>query len=293
MPHAIIVHGGAWDIPDAQVDAHRQGCANAVEAGWARLSAGGSALDAVEAAVRVLEDDPIFDAGVGSVLTSEGEVELDAALMDGRTLRYGAVANLRHIHNPITLARHVLQGPATMLVGAGAERFAQQVGMDLCNNREFVVEREVELWQQWRRAQAGEGAPPAGPLPLGDTVGALALDASGWLMAANSTGGTPFKLPGRVGDTPLIGCGLYADVAGACACTGWGEGITRVTLARRVVDMLDEGLHPQDAAQRAIALLAERTGGQGGVIVLDASGRVGHAWNTPRMAYDVRVMPDS
>lgn len=270
-------------MPDDQVEAHRLGCARALDAGWARLGAGGGALDAAEAAVLVLEDDPIFDAGTGSVLTSEGAAELDAAIVDGRTLRYGAVANLRHIRNPITLARRVFEGPATLLVAAGAEQFARGQGIALCANEELVVERERAIW----RAARERAEQPVGGR---GTVGAIALDSAGWLVAANSTGGTPLKLPGRVGDTPLPGCGLYADTAGACVCTGWGEHIARVALARRAVEYLEAGLTPQQAAERAIALLADRVAGQGGVIVLDAQGRVGTAFNTPRMAFDSRII---
>jgi len=279
---AIIVHGGAWAIPDDQVTAHIAGCVAARTAGWQVLQNGGSALEAVEAAVRVMEDDPIFDAGTGSVLTSAGTVELDAALMDGRTLRYGAVAGLRRIRNPITLARYVLQGPATMLVGTGAEEFAATVGIPLCENAELIVERERRLWLEWKE----KGALPPPPTSGHDTVGAIALDREGNLVAANSTGGTPFKLPGRVGDTPLVGCGLYATPVGAAVCTGWGESITRVALARRVVELLEDGLPPQVAAERGIHLLAELVaGGRGGVIVLTPNGEVGLAWNTSRMAY--------
>ncbi|WP_322820861.1 isoaspartyl peptidase/L-asparaginase [Chloroflexus sp.] len=279
---ALIVHGGAWAIPDDQVTAHIAGCIAARTAGWQVLQNGGSALDAVEAAVRVMEDDPIFDAGTGSVLTSAGTVELDAALMDGRTLRYGAVAGLQRIRNPITLARHVLNGPATMLVGPGAEAFAATVGMPFCDNAELIVERERQLWLAWK----AQGTPPPPPASGHDTVGAIALDQSGQLVAANSTGGTPFKLPGRVGDTPLIGCGLYATADGAAVCTGWGESITRVALARRVVELLEDGMHPQVAAERGIKLLSELVpDGRGGVIVLIPRGEVGLAWNTPRMAY--------
>ncbi len=281
-PLAVIVHGGAWAIPDDQVTQHVAGCVAARAAGWQILQAGGSALAAVEAAVRVMEDDPIFDAGTGSVLTSAGTVELDAAVMDGSTLRYGAVAGLRRIRNPITLARYVFEGPATMLVGPGAEAFAETVGLPLCDNEELIVERERQLWLQWR----AQGAPPPPAANPHDTVGAIALDRSGHLVAANSTGGTPFKLPGRVGDTPLIGCGLYATSTGAAVCTGWGESITRVALARRVVELLEAGLPPQTAAERGIDLLATLVdGGRGGVIVMTVNGEIGLAWNTPRMAF--------
>lgn len=303
MPIALIVHGGAWAIPDEQVEPHLAGCRAALAAGWAILEAGGPALAAVEAAVRVMEDDPSFDAGTGSVLTSEGTVELDAALMDGRTLRYGAVANLTRVRNPITLARHVLDGPGTFLVGAGAERFAEAAGLPLCANDELVVERERALWEAWRTGQSAQpqygapapddqakGPPSAQAVGGHDTVGAIALDSSGNLVAANSTGGTPFKLPGRVGDTPMVGCGLYADTHyGAAVCTGWGESIVRVALARRAVELLERGLPPQSAAEVAVRTLARSvSGGSGGCIILTPQGRVGMAWNTRRMAYAYR-----
>lgn len=332
----MIVHGGAWAIPDDQVEPHLSGCRAALDAGWAVLSAGGSALDACEAAVRIMEDDPIFDAGTGSVLTAAGAVELDAALMDGRTLRYGAVANLRRVRNPITLARHVLAGPSTLLVAEGAEQFAAACGIPLIANDELIVERERRLWERWRAGRpaeslygapreggpndpSGEGAarvangpaerhsdgaaqaengPPdsrgesAAQAEVGghDTVGAIALDASGNLVAANSTGGTPFKLPGRIGDTPMVGCGLYADAhVGAAVCTGWGESIVRVALARRAVELLERRLPPQSAAQMAIRTLDRNVpGGSGGCIILTPGGRFGLAWNTTRMAYAYR-----
>jgi beta-aspartyl-peptidase (threonine type) len=298
MPIALIVHGGAWAIPDNQVEPHKAGCRAALVAGWQVLAAGGSALDACVAAVQVMEDDPIFDAGTGSVLTSEGMVELDAALMDGRTLRYGAVANLRHIRNPIVLAREVLNGPATMLVAEGAEQFAQRRNIALVANEELIVERERLLWQQRRdttvaiRSDTPQTAPAEMEAVVGhDTVGAIAIDASGNLVAANSTGGTPFKLPGRIGDTPLIGCGLYADVhVGGCVCTGWGESIARMAMARRTVEYLERGFSPQVAAETAVRQLAHRVaGGSGGCIVVSPSGELGLAWNTRRMAYAYRV----
>jgi beta-aspartyl-peptidase (threonine type) len=308
MPIAMIVHGGAWAIPDEQVEPHLAGCRAALAAGWAILSAGGGALDACEAAVRLLEDDPIFDAGTGSVLTAAGTVELDAALMDGRTLRYGAVAGLRRVRNPVSLARRVLEGPCTMLAGEGAEQFAAAAGVPLVENGSLIVERERLLWEAWRAGQpagslygrpaeasqelggAGQSAAPAA-VAGHDTVGAIALDSAGNLVAANSTGGTPFKLPGRVGDTPLVGAGLYADArSGAAVCTGWGESIVRVALARRAVELLERGLPPQSSAELAIRTLARSVpGGSGGCIILTPGGRVGLAWNTRRMAYAYRV----
>ncbi len=229
MAKAIIVHGGAWDIPpELHVD-HLAGCHAAAAAGWDALASGGSALGAVEAAIRIMEDHPVFDAGRGSHLNADGVVELDAGMMDGASLRAGAVAAVRRIANPITLARHVLHdSPHVFLVGDGAERFALEVGMAPCDPEELIVPRERAMWEA-RRAEGAPARPDNAFRPsLGDrsadTVGAVALDEMGNLAVGNSTGGTFFKAPGRVGDTPIIGCGLYADnTMGAAACTGWGE----------------------------------------------------------------------
>jgi beta-aspartyl-peptidase (threonine type) len=297
MPLSLIVHGGAWDIPDEEADEHQDGCRRALDAGWRVLEAGGTALDAVEAAVRVLEDAPIFDAGVGSVLNRDGEVELDAAVMDGATLRSGAVAAVRRVRNPITLARRVLESHVILLVAQGAERFAEQVGIPLCDPAELIVERERRKWaellaQPDAQTQDTFGAKPAlRPMAQpSDTVGAVALDRNGNLAAGTSTGGTPNKLPGRVGDSPLIGCGLYADdQTGGCSSTGWGESIIKVLLAKTATDLIGVGHEPMVAAQMAIDTLAQRVGGYGGCILLDGRGRPGFAFNTPRMAYAYRA----
>jgi beta-aspartyl-peptidase (threonine type) len=316
VPLALIVHGGAWDIPDDEVAPHLAGCRRALAAGWEALTNGRSALDAVEIAVRIMEDDPTFDAGVGSVLNRDGLVELDAAIMDGATLRSGAVAAVRGIRNPISLARRVLESEAALLVGRGAERFADTVGIERCADEDMIVPRERARWEELCRLAAyrtpdafqrppgevaglrgivagGDHAPDQPGLRIqhpGDTVGAVALDRYGNLAAAVSTGGTPFKLPGRVGDTPLIGAGLYADVqTGGCASTGWGESIIKVLLAKTATDFLGAGYAPVEAAHAAIERLKQRVNGLGGVILIDARGRVGYAFNTPRMAYAYRV----
>lgn len=281
MEPAIIVHGGAWAIPDDEVEAHCQGCLIAVQIGWRVLQEGGTALDAVEAAIRVLEDDPAFDAGIGSHLNADGEVELDAAVMDGETLRCGAVAAVKRIRHPISVARHVLESDHILLVGSGAERFAAARGAELCDPADLVIERERRRWEEIRirpdfttRSAFGQ-----------DTVGCVALDTSGRLAAGTSTGGTIYKAPGRVGDSPLIGCGLYADgELGGCSTTGWGETIIKVVLAKTAVDLLVGDRHPDDAAERAIEMLARKASGFGGCILLDRHGRAGWAHNTPRMA---------
>ncbi|MCX7671711.1 MAG: isoaspartyl peptidase/L-asparaginase [Anaerolineae bacterium] len=291
MPMAIVVHGGAWDIPAALQADHVAGCRTAAEAGWAVLAAGGSALDAVEAAVRVLEDDPVFDAGRGSHLNQDGEVELDAGMMDGRTLMAGAVAAVKHVANPISLARRVLHdSPHVFLVAAGAERFAREVGLPLCDGTELVVERERRAWAE-RVAQMVAPDPRAAFQAAGsDTVGAVALDAAGNLAAGNSTGGTMFKYPGRVGDTPIIGCGLYADnQLGAAVCTGWGEQIMKTVLAKTTVDQIALLGDARAAANIAIAYFQNRIGGLGGVIALSPQGGVGLAHSTPYMAHAYRT----
>jgi L-asparaginase / beta-aspartyl-peptidase len=301
MKPSLIVHGGAWDIPDEAVDACKAGCERALAAGWSVLNRGGSALDAVEAAVTVLEDDPVFDAGFGSHLTLDGHVECDAIVMDGSTLRAGSVASLRHIRNPIRLARQVLENcPHMMLVAEGAERFAAEQGLELCAPEELIAEPERDAWLECRdskHAAAHHRGHEQG------TVGAVALDSDGRLFAATSTGGTCCKLPGRVGDSPLIGCGCYADAeAGGVSCTGYGEAIMKVVLAKTAADFLRNpvGSDPDPsprilpkpstpdvaalAAREAVGILARRTHATGGLILLDRKGNPGFAFNTPRMA---------
>jgi beta-aspartyl-peptidase (threonine type) len=295
MPKAIIVHGGAWDIPGALHADHLAGCRAAAAAGWEALTAGGSALDAVEAAIRVMEDHPVFDAGRGSHLNADGVVELDAGMMDGATLRAGAVAAVRHIANPITLARRVLHdSPHVFLVADGAERFAQQAGIVLCDQDALIVARERALWEQ-KRAETAPAPPDslfgagAGDAVGADTVGAVALDGTGSLAVGNSTGGTFYKTPGRVGDTPIIGCGLYADnTMGAAACTGWGEQIMKTVLAKTTVDQIGLLRSAQDAARVAIAYFQHRVGGLGGVICISPDGQIGFAHSTPYLAHAYR-----
>ncbi|MGE5603774.1 MAG: isoaspartyl peptidase/L-asparaginase family protein [Nitrososphaerales archaeon] len=294
MPYAIIVHGGAWDIPPELHADHLTGCRAATAAGWDVLAGGGSALEAVEAAIRIMEDDPVFDAGRGSHLNADGAAELDAGMMDGTSLRAGAVAAVRHIANPITLARHVLHdSPHVFLVADGAERFAQEVGMRLCDPTELVVPRERALWEE-RRVEGATVRPDsafrAAPgSSAADTVGAVALDQMGNLAVGNSTGGTFYKAPGRVGDTPIIGCGLYADnTMGAAVCTGWGEQIMKTVLAKTTVDQIALLRSANDAARVAIAYFRHRVGGLGGVICISPDGQIGFAHSTPYLAHAYR-----
>jgi L-asparaginase / beta-aspartyl-peptidase len=288
----LVVHGGAWAIPDDMLEAHLNGVKNAVKAGWNALNKGGSALDAVEEAVVVMEDDETFDAGRGSFLNRDGKVQLDAFIMDGSTLRGGGVGCVERLRNPIRAARKILsESPHVYFVGEGAERFAAQHGIPLCDNRELIIPREVERLHAFQ-AQATEQAPNLfAPAISHDTVGAVALDAEGNIAAATSTGGTLNKAPGRLGDSSLIGCGCYADNESAAASlTGWGEPIMKLVLAKWAADRVASGNLPQWVAEEAMTYLKERVNGHGGVILLDSKGRIGIAHNTPRMAWALRTM---
>ena len=272
----------------------------AVRAGADILRGGGSALDAVVATVRALEDHPLFNAGVGSLLTAEGTVEMDAGVMvatpvsreGGRRaavrgarpraeLQGGAVGAVSRVRNPILLARAVMEHtPHLLMVGSGAERFARRAGADLCRPAELVTERARERWRaaQADRASAGRAAAVPG---LG-TVGAAAVDSRGILAAATSTGGVSGKLPGRLGDSAILGAGVFADLLGAASATGQGEAIMKVALCREAIDALSHS-DPQNVARQTIADCAARTDGKAGVIIVDKRGRLGFAHNAEVM----------
>jgi L-asparaginase / beta-aspartyl-peptidase len=263
---ALIVHGGAGADPTDAPAELQQGIAAALDAGWAVLRDSGSALDAVEAAVRVLEDDPRFNAGRGSALTTAGTVEMDASIMEGDRLRTGAVAAVTSIRHPITLARRVLDhGRHSLFAGPGALEHARALGIPRCDPAELVTERR-------RRELEAVGS---------GTVGAVALDRAGTIAAATSTGGTPGKLPGRVGDSALIGCGTYAEsTLGGVSCTGDGEAIIRVALARRTLEILKAVDDPEHACEVALGVLVDEGRGDGGLIVVDWKGRLAWAHST-------------
>lgn len=284
----IIVHGGAWRIAEETHADHIGGTHVAAEAGWKILAKGGSALDAVEKAVSVMEDDPTFDAGVGSVLNRTGDIEMDAIIMNGDSLAMGAVAAVRGITNPIQLARLIMKDTDhNLLVGEGARRFAETKGMRLCAEAELTVPREIERFrrlQQMPDYQLSDEFSPDVPHPQG-TVGAVAIDAEGNIAAATSTGGASYKLPGRVGDSPLVGCGAYADnLTGGASATGHGESIMRMVLAKSATDAIARGMNAQEAADYAIKAMHARVGGYGGLIVIDHDGNAAFAYNTPHMA---------
>jgi beta-aspartyl-peptidase (threonine type) len=323
MGLALIVHGGAGGMNRDRYNAAREGCREAAAAGWRVLRQGGSALDAVQAAIIALEDNPGFNAGTGGVLTTEGRAQLDAGIMEGTSLQAGAVAGVERIKNPIALARAVLASPHVLLIGTGAELFAEENGIALVDPSELVTPHQYERWKHGYRAgdsvnvgpvvsftpATGNGAAANGarkkPHPNGrhpaaardaqpvhsdgdkhGTVGAVAVDAAGDVAAGASTGGIAAKHPGRVGDTPLVGCGFYAENGlGGVSSTGHGEDFIRLLLARRALDYTAAGMSAQAAATAAIRLLDERVHGDGGLILLDGQGRVGYARNTPTMAH--------
>ncbi|MEH2436554.1 MAG: isoaspartyl peptidase/L-asparaginase family protein [Nostoc sp.] len=273
MTPTIIVHGGAKTITDDKVAANNAGCTAAVEAGWAVLISGGSATEAVEAAIRVLEADQTFNASLGATLNSDGEVELDAAIMEG-SLSWGAVAAVQGIRHPISVARKIMDDKPRLLVARGAERFAADCGAEMCKKENLIAD---EQWQQWKEDQKVIDRP--------NTIGCVALDASGILAAGTSTGGTTKQQQGRVGDTALVGCGLYADnKIGACSTTGDGESIIPVVLAKTAIDFLSGDRHPDEAAQMAIDALVSKVKGEAGCILIDRQGRVGWAYNSSHMA---------
>ena len=297
MKPSLVIHGGAWNIPDEAVPDCRAGIRRALEAGWKVLSSSGTAIDAVEAAIVILEDDSTFDAGFGSHLNRDGHAQLDAIVMDGKTLKAGAVAAVEHIRNPIRLARLVLEkSEHMMLVAVGAEKFATEHGLALSRPEELVHPRERIAWQ--RCLEDSHAAEHHRGHEQG-TVGAVAIDGEGNLAAGTSTGGTCCKFPGRVGDSPLIGCGCYADAeAGGVSCTGHGEGIMKIVMAKMATDLLHDQrvLAPhrekgaalsiaQAVADACVRKLAHRAHTTGGLILLDRYGLPGAAFNTPRMAY--------
>ena len=289
----IAIHGGAGVIARESMTPEREaryraGLQAALDAGHAILARGGSSLDAVEAAVRVLEDDPSFNAGRGAVFTWDGRNELDASIMDGATRRAGAVAGVQHVRNPITLARAVMErSPHVMLTGAGAEDFALERGVELVPRSWFHTEHR---WQQLERARRGEKAAVAEHASIYfGTVGAVALDREGRLAAATSTGGMTGKRWGRVGDAPLIGAGTWADAQVAVSATGDGEYFIRAGVAKDVAARVEYARQPLAEAARATIGTVGELGGSGGVIALDARGTVVFEFNSPGMFRGVKT----
>jgi beta-aspartyl-peptidase (threonine type) len=280
----IIVHGGAKEIDPEKVEPSKAGCRRAADAGWAVLERGGSALDAIEAAVRALEEDGTFNAGYGATLNPDGVARLDAGMMDGATLNAGAVAAVETVRHPCTVARRVLEAPEVLIVGQHADRWAREnVSQEQCSPGDLISPEQRSTWQEKQKAGAfGPGTH--------DTVGAVALDKNGHLAACASTGGTGDKYPGRVGDSPIAGSGFYADDGlGACALTGEGEGVLRLTLGRVVLDQVSSGRDPDGAILEALDQLQARTEARAGIILLTPDGRIGWGHNERDMAVAYRT----
>ncbi len=286
MEPRLIVHGGAWNIPDEYEGAHVAGVRKAVLEAWPLLRDGASALDAVERAVNILEEDPTFDAGRGAFLNAKGQIELDAMIMDGQALDFGAVAGVRNLLNPVSLARKVMGAEDfRILIADGAMQFAKECGMEELDPRELLTARELKLYEQIKNDSEFKVLNAFGGPSPSDTVGAVALDRDGNLACATSTGGTPGKHPGRVGDSPIIGSGGYADnELGAASSTGYGESILRVILCKTACDYISNA-GTMGAAQQSMDILLRRGKGYGGVIMLSPQGEYGFAHNTPRMAF--------
>jgi beta-aspartyl-peptidase (threonine type) len=282
----VLVHGGAGELLPQDVERHHAGCRVAVAAAAAVLGQGGTSLDAVERAVLALEDDPVFNAGTGAVLNEAGLVELDASIMEGARLQAGAVCALPPFAHPIAIARAALEdGRHVLYAGEGAERFALEKGFVRVTSEAMTTGTARERWAAARARMAidSPALPAHGP---GGTVGAVAVDTRGSVAAATSTGGISMKRAGRVGDSPMIGAGNYADDdLGACSATGHGESAMRVCLARSAVDLLRARVDPEEAAAAVIRSMTDRVGGHGGVILVDRFGRLGLAHNTAHMTW--------
>jgi beta-aspartyl-peptidase (threonine type) len=278
MKYGVIVHGGADDeIPDTELESFKEGVKKACEIAFELLEKGKSALEAVEEAVCILEDDPIYDAGKGSFVNKRGELEMDAIIATD-DYKIGIVCAIQKVKNPIKVARKVMEKTKhVMLAGNGATEFARENGME-CEVEDLMIERERERYEEYKKGAREIKGKKSG------TVGCICLDKEGKLAVGGSTGGSPLKKPGRVGDTPLWGSGTYLEEIGGAATTGLGEKFIKVMVSRQAIDYLREGNTAQEAAEKAIKLLEEKVRGKGGIIVLTKEG-VGVAYNTKRMAY--------
>jgi len=276
----VLVHGGAGDVPDESLAGHIDGAVVAVGRAVAVLREGGSGIDAAQRAVEVLEDDSRFNAGTGACLNAVGSLELDAAIMEGESLRAGAVCALPAFRHPIAVARAVLDAGDHVLYAAdGARIFALTQGFEAADEHAMITEAARARLERLREGKVDANW-------AGGTVGVVVRDVRGLVVAATSTGGKVGKSPGRVGDSPIIGAGTYADNAGgACSCTGDGEAFIRVCLAKTSVEWLRMGMLPSDAASSAIHYVLEKAGGQGGMILIDHQGRLGWARSTRTMTW--------
>ncbi len=276
----IVVHGGAWSIPKDMLDGHKKGVRKSLEIGLDLLKSGGEAEDAVEGAIAFMEDDETFDAGKGAFINRDGKVEHDAIMYHGNIWKFGSIMGSRIIKNPIKAARKLMhQDEMSIIIGPGADLFAREMDMEIVENNDFIIEREKKRWKEWSKG----GRSPSDAFKDG-TVGAVALDKDGNIVAGTSTGGTPYKHPGRVGDTPLPGAGAYANPIAGASATGYGEAIMRVGLSLLGCRFVGEGYGPRDASEMAVGDLERITGQNGGLVIMSAKGEMGFAFNTPRMA---------
>ncbi len=268
----LVIHGGAWAISDEEIDEIKKGLGSALQVGKGLLEKNYSALDVVEAAIKNMEDSGAFGAGKGSALNEKGEVEMDAAIMDDK-LNAGAVGAIRNFQNPILIARKVMEKtPHVLLVGEGAEMFAEKQGFQKIPPEQLISARELKLWKDGKEQKFG-------------TVGAVAIDSAGNLAAGTSTGGTRRKMVGRVGDSPIPGAGAYCDFeTGAASATGHGESFIKILACKTACDFLKTEPSAQSAAEKTIAILKKRNLDHGGIILLRKNGDIGIAFNTPRMA---------
>ena len=288
---SIVVHGGAGDLPVGAEPAHIEGCERAAAEGAKVLAAGGSALDAVQRAVEVLESDPLFNAGTGACIDADGRIALDASIMDGTDLRAGAVCSLPAFEHPIAIARRVMDAtPHVLLAADGAVRFAVAQGFVPADEASMITEASRRKWEAARAKGTTESWAGDAPSTSGGTVGAVARDRNGRVAGATSTGGMVNKPVGRVGDSPLVGAGNYADdEAGACSTTGHGEAMIRICLAKTAVEGLRSRTNaaptPEQVSREAISLMHRRTAQTGGLIVVHHDGSTGLARTTRTMSW--------
>ena len=293
----ILIHGGAWDIPDDECESHVQGIKQALSLGEAVLNEGSSSEDVVVRVLTHMENSGVFDAGCGAVLTNSGEVELDAGIMYGDSKQWGAVAGIKHFRNPTQIANQIaLRGyhQYCFLANTYAEDFAIEVGFRAISNDILISQREKDRYEKLlSESNSYHTSHPfltsTDEVPRG-TIGCVVMDGGGRLVAGTSTGGTPFRKPGRIGDSPLPGCGYFANQVGAASATGWGEAIAAVSLCREAVGHVEHGATPIESVSNSLTTMYEVVknldgdGATGGLILLDAHGRGAWAYTTPRMA---------
>ncbi|KAI5616253.1 isoaspartyl peptidase/L-asparaginase [Silurus asotus] len=284
MLPVVVVHGGAGQIPNERAEASCAGVREAARKGYEILMSGGSAMDAVVEAVAMMENNPSYNAGRGSVLNWKGEVEMDALVMDGRTLACGAVSAVRRVANPIYLARLVMEKTSHVcLTGEGAFKFAMAMGIPEVPEKYLITEYARTRWMNNLNPEADHVQSQMGKM---GTVGAVAVDVQGNVTAATSTGGMLNKMEGRVGDTPCVGCGGYADNQfGAVSPTGHGEAIMKVTLSRLILFYMEQGKSPEEASDMALTFMMKRVSGLGGVVVVDPKGTWTARFSSKQMAW--------